>query len=148
MARDSDVPQPGPAKLTPNAGPDEWLEQAKLCRYLPEADMKRLCEIVKECLMEGKTDRSLSCFILNPCHATTYRARTPNTALRVKHTTRTNARDGMRRHTWPILRPPRALQRRRWYAGRHSFHVGHNYCSSKPPKGSIALAQSHIRGRP
>ncbi|KAK4618024.1 Serine/threonine-protein phosphatase SIT4 [Fulvia fulva] len=50
--RDSDVPQPGPAVLTSNAGPDEWLEQAKLCRYLPEADMKRLCEIVKECLME------------------------------------------------------------------------------------------------
>lgn len=54
MARDSDpdVPQPGPAQLTSHAGPDEWLAQAKLCRYLPEADMKRLCEIVKECLME------------------------------------------------------------------------------------------------
>ncbi|KAF2208937.1 hypothetical protein CERZMDRAFT_48194 [Cercospora zeae-maydis SCOH1-5] len=54
MAReqDSDVPQPGPATLSSHAGPDEWLEQAKLCRYLPEADMKRLCEIVKECLME------------------------------------------------------------------------------------------------
>ncbi|KXT11233.1 hypothetical protein AC579_5558 [Pseudocercospora musae] len=50
--RDSDVPQPGPAVLTSNAGPDEWLEQAKQCRYLPEPDMKRLCEIVKECLME------------------------------------------------------------------------------------------------
>lgn len=50
--KDSDVPQPGPATLTAHAGPDEWLEQAKLCRYLPEADMKRLCEIVKECLME------------------------------------------------------------------------------------------------
>lgn len=50
--RDSDVPQPGPAVLTSNAGPDEWLSQAKLCRYLPEADMKRLCETVKECLME------------------------------------------------------------------------------------------------
>ena len=54
MARekDPDVPQPGPAQLTSHAGPDEWLGQAKLCRYLPEADMKRLCEIVKECLME------------------------------------------------------------------------------------------------
>lgn len=54
MARekDPDVPQPGPAQLTSHAGPDEWLAQAKLCRYLPEADMKRLCEIVKECLME------------------------------------------------------------------------------------------------
>ncbi|EMC91835.1 hypothetical protein BAUCODRAFT_38972 [Baudoinia panamericana UAMH 10762] len=50
--RDPDVPQPGPAQLTSKAGPDEWLCQAKLCRYLPEADMKRLCEIVKECLME------------------------------------------------------------------------------------------------
>lgn len=49
---DTDVPQPGPATLTAHAGPDEWLEQAKLCRYLPESDMKRLCEIVKECLME------------------------------------------------------------------------------------------------
>lgn len=46
------MPQPGPAQLTAHAGPDEWLAQARLCRYLPEADMKRLCEIVKECLME------------------------------------------------------------------------------------------------
>jgi hypothetical protein len=53
MAKDSDVPQPGPARLAKGAGPDEWLEQAKQCKYLPEADMKRLCEIVKECLMEG-----------------------------------------------------------------------------------------------
>ena len=50
--RDSDVPQPGPAVLTSHAGPDEWLSQAKLCRYLPESDMKRLCETVKEYLME------------------------------------------------------------------------------------------------
>lgn len=53
MPKDSDVPQPGPARLAKGAGPDEWLEQAKQCKYLPEADMKRLCEIVKECLMEG-----------------------------------------------------------------------------------------------
>lgn len=52
MGKDPDVPQPGPARLSPGAGPDEWLEQAKQCKYLPEADMKRLCEIVKECLME------------------------------------------------------------------------------------------------
>ena len=54
MGRDkeSEVPQPGPAVLSSHAGPDEWLEQAKLCHYLPEADMKRLCEMVKECLME------------------------------------------------------------------------------------------------
>ncbi|KAH7085797.1 Metallo-dependent phosphatase-like protein [Paraphoma chrysanthemicola] len=50
--KESDVPQPGPARLSKGAGPDEWLEQAKTCKYLPEADMKRLCEIVKECLME------------------------------------------------------------------------------------------------
>ncbi|KAM0717255.1 hypothetical protein Q7P37_007107 [Cladosporium fusiforme] len=50
--RDPDVPQPGPAVLSSHAGPDEWLAQAKLCRYLPESDMKRLCETVKECLME------------------------------------------------------------------------------------------------
>lgn len=62
MARDkdSDVPQPGPAVLTSNAGPDEWLQQAKLCRYLPEADMKRLCEIVKECLMEESNIQPVS----------------------------------------------------------------------------------------
>jgi hypothetical protein len=54
MAKDNDVPQPGPARLSKGAGPDEWLEQAKQCKYLPEADMKRLCEIVKECLMEGE----------------------------------------------------------------------------------------------
>ncbi|OAL50849.1 serine/threonine protein phosphatase-like protein [Pyrenochaeta sp. DS3sAY3a] len=52
MPKESDVPQPGPARLGKGAGPDEWLEQAKQCKYLPEADMKRLCEIVKECLME------------------------------------------------------------------------------------------------
>ena len=48
----AEIPQPGPAVLPPNAGPDEWLSQARLCKYLPEADMKRLCEVVKECLME------------------------------------------------------------------------------------------------
>ncbi|KAI1780890.1 Metallo-dependent phosphatase [Hypoxylon cercidicola] len=46
------VPKPGPAKLTPGAGLDEWLEQAKQCRYLPEPVMKELCEMVKEVLME------------------------------------------------------------------------------------------------
>ena len=46
------VPQPGAATLPPHAGPDEWLEAARQCKYLPESDMKRLCEIVKEYLME------------------------------------------------------------------------------------------------
>ncbi|KAI9849998.1 MAG: sporulation-induced protein [Thelocarpon superellum] len=46
------IPQPGPARISKGGGPDEWLEQARQCKYLPETDMKRLCEIVKECLME------------------------------------------------------------------------------------------------
>lgn len=54
MAPKSNVPLPGPAQLSQGAGLDEWLEQAKLCRYLPEAAMKQLCEMVKECLMEGE----------------------------------------------------------------------------------------------
>lgn len=51
---DTTVPQPGPAKLKPNAGPDQWLEAAKNCKYLPESHMKQLCEIVKEYMMEGR----------------------------------------------------------------------------------------------
>ena len=51
---DSKVPQPGPAKLKRNAGPDEWLEAAKDCKYLSEAHMKQLCEMVKEYMMEGR----------------------------------------------------------------------------------------------
>lgn len=66
MGKDSDVPQPGPARLSKGAGPDEWLEQAKQCKYLPEADMKRLCEIVKECLMEGTKFRILSAGLTGP----------------------------------------------------------------------------------
>ena len=48
----ANVPKPGPAKLRPGAGLDEWLEEAKQCHYLPEPVMKQLCEIVKEVLME------------------------------------------------------------------------------------------------
>lgn len=50
---DRRIPKPGPAKLGPNAGLEEWLEEAKQCHYLPESVMKQLCEIVKACLMEG-----------------------------------------------------------------------------------------------
>lgn len=48
------IPKPGPAKLGPNSGLDEWLEEAKQCHYLPERVMKELCEMVKEVLMEGR----------------------------------------------------------------------------------------------
>lgn len=54
------VPKPGPAKLTKNAGLAEWLEEAKQCHYLPEQIMKQLCEMVKECLMEGASSSSFS----------------------------------------------------------------------------------------
>jgi hypothetical protein len=54
---DSKIPQPGPAKLKRNAGPDEWLEAAKDCKYLSEPHMKQLCEIVKEYMMEGELDQ-------------------------------------------------------------------------------------------
>ena len=33
-------------------GPDKWLEDIKKCQTLTEADMKQLCEMVKELLME------------------------------------------------------------------------------------------------
>jgi hypothetical protein len=74
MGKDSEVPQPGPARLAKGAGPDEWLEQAKQCKYLPEADMKRLCEIVKECLMEGEAPLShrvayMQCSVATSCPA-------------------------------------------------------------------------------
>ncbi|KAF2239012.1 Metallo-dependent phosphatase [Viridothelium virens] len=52
MSKEEEIPQPGPASISPGGGPDEWLEAAKRCKYLPEADMKRLCEICKELLME------------------------------------------------------------------------------------------------
>ncbi|KAI9731398.1 MAG: hypothetical protein M1834_005304 [Cirrosporium novae-zelandiae] len=54
------VPQPGPAKLTSGAGLDEWLEQAKQCKYLPERVMKELCEIVKAYLMEESNIQPVS----------------------------------------------------------------------------------------
>lgn len=53
MAREEGVPQPGPARISKGGGPDEWLDAARQCKYLPEPEMKRLCELVKECLMEG-----------------------------------------------------------------------------------------------
>ncbi|KAA8908324.1 Metallo-dependent phosphatase-like protein [Sphaerosporella brunnea] len=49
----------GPAP-TNCGGPDEWLEMAKKCKYLSEGDMKRLCELVKECLMEESNIQPVS----------------------------------------------------------------------------------------
>ncbi|KKF96852.1 Serine/threonine-protein phosphatase ppe1 [Ceratocystis platani] len=57
---DPTVPRPGPANLTPSAGIDEWLEEAKQCHYLPERVMKELCEIVKEILMEESNIQPVS----------------------------------------------------------------------------------------
>lgn len=54
MAGTVKVPIPGPARLKRSAGPDEWLEAAKNCKYLSEYHMKQLCEIVKEYMMEGR----------------------------------------------------------------------------------------------
>lgn len=52
-------PRPGPARLTKNADVDEWLKCAFNNQYLPETTMKKLCEICKELLMEGKHSESL-----------------------------------------------------------------------------------------
>lgn len=82
---DSKVPQPGPAKLKRNAGPDEWLEAAKDCKYLSEAHMKQLCEIVKEYMMEGRLPPP-------PC------AHSPDQCVlyRIKHSTGLHSRN----HLW------------------------------------------------
>ncbi|RKF54715.1 Serine/threonine-protein phosphatase ppe1 [Erysiphe neolycopersici] len=60
MTSNSSKPKPGPAKLSSNAGLEEWLEEAKLCHYLPENVMKQLCEMVKECLMEESNIQPVS----------------------------------------------------------------------------------------
>jgi hypothetical protein len=88
----SNVPKPGPAKLSPKAGLEEWLAEAKQCHYLPEAVMKQLCEMVKECLMEGEyynisTVPDLSLTFLS----------------RVQYPTRLYPSHDLRRHSWSIL---------------------------------------------
>lgn len=106
---DSDVPLPGPARLSKGAGPDEWLESAKQCKYLPEQDMKRLCEIVKECLMEGTTSPNHSPMSL--IGATSPIVRLLMEAIsglltaydRIQHSARPNSRHNLWRHPWPIL---------------------------------------------
>ena len=54
------VPQPGPARLSKNADLDEWLEQAKKNKYLPERVMKQLFELCKELLMEESNTQPVS----------------------------------------------------------------------------------------
>ena len=54
------VPQPGPARLTSNADLDEWLDQAKKNKYLPERVMKQLFELCKELLMEESNTQPVS----------------------------------------------------------------------------------------
>lgn len=87
----ANVPKPGPANLTPGAGLDEWLEEAKQCHYLPESVMKQLCEMVKEVLMEGSSA------------LLTARRVVLTTRTRVQHTTNRDARHNLRGHTRPIL---------------------------------------------
>ncbi|KAJ1657728.1 Protein phosphatase methylesterase 1 [Dispira simplex] len=42
------------------SGPDEWLEHVRQCQYLPEPDIKRLCDIVKELHMEESNVQPVS----------------------------------------------------------------------------------------
>ena len=100
--KESDVPQPGPARLSKGAGPDEWLEQAKTCKYLPEADMKRLCEIVKECLMEGAFGHTHAKLAL--CMALAYIGEhTLTQRPRIQHPACTNTSHSLWRYPRPIL---------------------------------------------
>jgi len=60
MSSSPKVPQPGPARLSKNAGLDEWLEAAKRNKYLPERVMKQLFEMCKELLMEESNTQPVS----------------------------------------------------------------------------------------
>ena len=39
---------------------DEWIETVKQCKYLPENDLKRLCELVIEILVEESNVQPVS----------------------------------------------------------------------------------------
>lgn len=108
---DAKVPVPGPAKLKRNAGPDEWLEAAKDCKYLSEQHMKELCEIVKEYMMEGV----LLPFMDSGKHSKLTRLLFLS---RIQYPTRFNACDYLRRHSWPVLRSTRAIPSVWWNAER------------------------------
>lgn len=57
---DASVPRPGPSRLKPSAGPDEWLAAARTCKYLSESHMKALCELVKSYMMEESNIQPVS----------------------------------------------------------------------------------------
>lgn len=57
---DPSVPRPGPSRLKPSAGPDEWLSAARQCKYLSESHMKSLCELVKSYMMEESNIQPVS----------------------------------------------------------------------------------------
>jgi len=40
--------------------PDEWIETLRKCKYLPESDLKMLCEMVKELLLEESNVQPVS----------------------------------------------------------------------------------------
>jgi len=40
--------------------PDDWIETLRQCKYLPEADLKELCELVKELLLEESNVQPVS----------------------------------------------------------------------------------------
>lgn len=90
---DPKVPQPGPAKLTKGSGPDEWLKAALNNQYLPEAIMKKLCEICKEMLMEGSLPRMLPILGLKA-----------NIIFhRIQHSTSFHPSNNLWRSSWSIL---------------------------------------------
>ena len=38
---------------------DKWIEIAKECKYLPENDLKQLCDIVSDLLVRNKKGRGI-----------------------------------------------------------------------------------------
>ena len=103
----SGVPKPGPAKLSKKSQLPEWLSEAKLCHFLPEAIMKQLCEMVKECLMEGEY-----------CIDATVREFTLTTFYRVQYSTCLHACYDLRGYSRSILRSTRAVPYCWWHARR------------------------------
>lgn len=94
----------GEANVSKGGGVDEWLEMAKKCKFLPEADMKRLCELVKEYLMEGK----LRALLVGMMHWRIANMRFTS-PIRKQYTTCENTSHRVRRYPWSILRLDRAI---------------------------------------